>query len=230
VQYVRKAAPRRFIAVTLAALTMGAVGCASRGTQVSSGGEVALPSGDTGRVARDTGNISAPANASVDRIVASWPANPKMAASKLTAKYGQPDVVGDRMLVWYNKGPYTKIAIARDEQPHSFPMPHTDFLTSTVKYKIPGDKVSDLFAYDGSVWFHRTRGELSAQCDMEELNNLALNLAVDIATGKRTVDDARAFYAKTAMEFKQGKTNDYLSGLRFQPASDAADTDKPHQM
>lgn len=85
--------------------------------------------------------------------------------------------------------------------------------------------------YDGSVWYHRTRGELSAQCDKEEMNLLALNLAHDIITGKRTVADARAFYAKTAMAFKLGdKSSPYVQGLMFQPEPDAADRDKPQPM
>lgn len=37
----------------------------------------------------------------------------------------------------------------------------------------------------------RTRGELAARCDKEEMNYLALNLANDIATGKVDVDEAR---------------------------------------
>jgi hypothetical protein len=169
--------------------------------------------------------------ADASRVVANWPMMPRDAANMLITRYGRPDVAGDRMLVWYNKGPYVRIAITRDEQPHNFPMPHTDFLTSAVKYAVPLDRLDELARYDGSVWFHRTRGELMAQCDKEELNNLALNLAHDVATGKRTVDDARAFYAKTAMDFKQGnRSSPYVTGLIFttQPAS--ADADAAHRM
>jgi hypothetical protein len=164
-------------------------------------------------------------------VTATWPMKPREAASTLIARYGQPDVVGDRVLIWHDKGRFKKIALMRDEQPHSFPMPHTDFLTQTVMYRVPSDKLDEITAYDGSVWFHRTRGELSAQCDVEEMNYLALNLAHDIATGARTVEDARTFYAKTAMEFKQGnRSSPYVTGLRFQPDRGAADPDRAHQM
>jgi hypothetical protein len=164
----------------------------------------------------------------VSGIVASWPAKPRDAASKLVAKYGQPSVTGDRMLVWYNKGPYSRIALSRDEQPHDFPAPHTDFLAETVRYRVPADRLDDLGRYDGSVWFQRTRGELTAQCDMEELDNLALNLANDIVTRRRTVEDARAFYAMTAMAFKQGdRSSPYLTGLLFTPQPNSADPDHP---
>jgi hypothetical protein len=149
----------------------------------------------------------------------------------LIAKYGNPDVVGDRMLVWFDTGPFTKTVLMRDAAPHDFPMPHVDYLTQTALYRVPADKVDDLFEYDGSVWVHRTRGELSAQCDVEAMNFLALNLAHDIASGRRSVTDARAFYARTAMEFKQGnRSSPYVTGLMFRSGANAADPDKPHMM
>ena len=37
---------------------------------------------------------------------------------------------------------------------------------------------------DGSVSVHRTVGEISAKCDFEGANFLALNLANDVITGK----------------------------------------------
>ncbi len=204
-------------ALPLGALLLTSAACASRTTEIESPGAVV------------TTPQPMPAARTAQSVTATWPMKPREAASTLIAKYGQPDVVGDRVLIWHDKGPFKKIALMRDEQPHSFPMQHTDFLTQTVMYRVPSDKVDEVTAYDGSVWFHRTRGELSAQCDVEEMNYLALNLANDVATGVRTVEDARAFYAKTAMEFKQGnRSSPYVTGLRFQPDRGAADPDKVH--
>ena len=162
-------------------------------------------------------------------LLASWPAKQRETAMMLISKYGEPTVAGDRMLVWYNTGPFVKTAVAKDEAPHNFPMPHTDYLTQTVKHTVPADKLAALYEYDGSVWFHRTRGELSAQCDVEAMNFLALNLAHDVITGKRTAADAREFYAKTAMAFKQGdKSSPYVNGLIFPTEPNAADPDRQH--
>ena len=44
----------------------------------------------------------------------------------------------------------------------------------------------------------RTR-EISARCDKEEMNFLALNLANDVATGNKTIEKARIYYAEAAM-------------------------------
>jgi hypothetical protein len=202
----------------LALATAGAmsVGCAPRTVQTESGG--AMTAGDAVRPAASA-------------VLAAWPMKQREAATMLIGKYGQPDVVDDRILVWFDTGPFLRTTVMRDAAPHDFPMPHTDYLTQTVRYRVPVDKVDDLFQYDGSVWVHRTRGELSAQCDMEALNLLALNLAHDVASGRRSVADARAFYARTAMDFKQGnRSSPYLSGLMFQSDASAADRDKPHGM
>ncbi|MGQ0560790.1 MAG: hypothetical protein ACT443_02830 [Gemmatimonadota bacterium] len=64
----------------------------------------------------------------------------------------------------------------------------------------PWDKFDDLAAYDGSVIAERTKGVLSARCDKEGANFLALNLAHEIVTGRRTVEDARARYAEEIEE------------------------------
>jgi len=61
-----------------------------------------------------------------------------------------------------------------------------------VQHSVPGEMMDELFAFDGSLWVHRTRGEMNAQCDLEAHNNIALNLGHEVAMGRRTVADARA--------------------------------------
>ncbi len=184
--------------------------------------------------ARTGGDVSAArdsAPAPVTAVMAGWPAKQQETATLMISKYGQPSVVGDRMLAWYGTGPFVHTILARDGVPHNFPMPHVDYLTQTVKHRVPADRLDDLFEYDGSVWYHRTRGELSAQCDVEEMNYLALNLAHDVVTGKRSAADARAFYARTAMAFKQGdKSSPYVRGLIFAQEPNAPDPDREHSM
>jgi hypothetical protein len=192
-------------------------GCSTGTTSMQSGGEVV--------------STSSASRMTTSAMVASWPASQRETVVMMTAKYGEPTVTGDRMFVWYGTGPFVKTSVARDEVPHNFPMPHTDYLTQTVKHRVPADRLAALNEYDGSVFYHRTRGELSAQCDKEEMNFLALNLAHDIITGKRTVADARAFYARTAMAFKQGdRSSPYVQGLIFETEPNAADPDHAQPM
>lgn len=165
------------------------------------------------------------------KMLASWPMKNRETANTLLGKYGQPDVVDDQVLIWHNRGPFVKIALMRDAVQHDWPMPHTDFLTQTVKHRVPADKVEQLWRFDGSVWAHRTRGELMAQCDIEANNYLALNVAHDLIMGKRSVSEARDFFAKTAMAYKNGdRSSPYMNGLLFAPEPSAADRDMPHKM
>jgi hypothetical protein len=108
-------------------------------------------------------------------------------------------------------------------------MPHTDMLYQAIDYRIDPSKADALLTYDGSVILERTKGEIAARCDKEEPNFLAINLSNDVATGKRSVEDARKFYAETMSAFmKEGKSNDYLTGFRFSVAKGGTgDPDKP---
>jgi hypothetical protein len=143
----------------------------------------------------------------VNVVTENWPANTKEASNLLISKFGVPDEVTNSTLVWKDRGVWKKTVLMRDGIPHDFPMPHTDYLMQTINYKVPVEKYDDLAQYDGSVIVDRTNGTLSARCDKEEMNFLALNLAHDIITGRKTVDEARDNYAKTAMRFKEGRTD-----------------------
>jgi 3-oxoacyl-[acyl-carrier-protein] synthase III len=104
-------------------------------------------------------------------------------------------------------------------------MQHTDVMQQWISYKVPTDKLNELAMYDGSVVVERTTGMISARCDKEGANFLALNLAHDIATGKRSVEDAREMYGKEVMKMKAGQMTEYTKGLMFSANLNAADAD-----
>jgi hypothetical protein len=164
----------------------------------------------------------------IDQLLRGWPQASQKAGEAMIAKYGPPDEVTPTTLVWHDIGPWKRTLLFKEEVRHLFPKPHTDVLEQFVDYRVPLDLYDELARYDGSVMAERTKGELSARCDKEEMNFLALNLAHEIATGQRTVDDARRFYAQTASAFMAGQTDSpYIQGLLFSPQEDAADPDQP---
>ncbi len=156
-----------------------------------------------------------------------WPMASQMAAKDMMDKYGKPDEMTPSMLVWNNKGPWAKTVVFKMEYPHDFPMPHTDLLQQWVSFKVPTDKFDELAMYDGSVVVERTTGMLSARCDKEGANFLALNLAHDIIMGKRTVEEARKMYGEEIIKMKAGQMTGYTSGLMFSANMSAADRDMP---
>ncbi len=120
--------------------------------------------------------------------------------------------------------------VSRDPVEHRFPVPHKDVLEQFIDYRAVPDKLDELARYDGSVIVERSKGEMSARCDKEEMNFLAINLANDVATGKRSVDDARKFYAMTAMAFMKGEKSPYVQKFVFTvPTGGTADPDMPFQ-
>lgn len=185
-------------------------------------------------VAGCAGSVAAPAQQSgaysetmrAETVLQDWPDTSKKAAQAMIKKYGQPQEVTATRLIWHDNGPWKRTTVINEEIDHDFPMPHKDVLEQTVNYDVPADRFDDLARYDGSVMVERTRGEISARCDKEEANFLALNLAHEIVTGKRSVDEAREFYATTMKEMMSGKMSPYVKGLRFKPPATAGYSDQ----
>ena len=186
---------------------------------------VALAFGALKAAAIEPAVSSAAAGGFNESVITAWPEKPRTIAHAMIDKYGTPDTFSDRMLVWHDNGAWKRTIVYRDEVEHLFPVKHTDFLEQTVAYKVPVDKVGDLAKFDGSVIVDRTRGELSARCDKEENNRLALNLADEIARGKRTVTEARDFFTKTVETKMAGKSSDYMDSLSFTPSASGTTMD-----
>ena len=170
----------------------------------------------------------AAAGARTQQSMEGWSPASREAMAAMTAKYGAPDETTPTMAVWHDNGPWKRTIVYRDAVPHSFPMPHPDVMEQFVDYRVPTDRYDELAMYDGSVVVMRTNGEMSARCDKEGANLLALNLAHEIATGRRTVDDARRMYAEQIMAMKAGRPAPYTERLMFTPAPGSSrDGDRP---
>jgi hypothetical protein len=173
-------------------------------------------------------DLTAGGNASLRAVTSGWSTASQEALNAMTAKYGQPNELTANMAVWYNNGPWKRTVISRDAVPHHFPAPHDDVMEQVIDYRVPPAMVDELAAYDGSVIVERTKGELSARCDKEGANFLALNLANEIVTGRLTVDAARRRYAEEIMAMKAGHPTQYTQRLLFNPAPGSSmDPDAP---
>lgn len=164
--------------------------------------------------------------AEYENILKDWPEKSRQACQRVIEKYGAPDEVCNSRMIWHNNGPWKRTEVFRAPIRHNWPMEHDDMVENFLDYRVPPERCSDLARFDGSVMVERTKGEISARCEAEEANFLALNLAHDIITGRRGVMDARAEYARN-MASKQTKgLGPYMSGLQFDPADgDTTDPD-----
>ena len=155
-----------------------------------------------------------------------WPEASRMAVEEITAKYGNADIMSDHVFIWMNKGVWKKICIDKMESKHSFPIEHTDMMETTISYKVPIYFMEELGKFDGSITFDRTQGTMSARCDKEANNFLALNLAYDILTSKKTVAQARTAYGDIVKQKMNGGNPLYMQKLTFSPQENAPDPDK----
>jgi hypothetical protein len=135
----------------------------------------------------------------LNTIVEQWPTAPRNMAGEMVKRYGPPHEAAPARLLWHGNGPWKCTVLQRDEISPKFPTSHTDFLSQYIDYRVPPDKFGDLARFDGSVILDRTAGEMAARCDDEAMNILTLNLAHDIVTGAKPVDQAREVYAKNAL-------------------------------
>lgn len=201
--------------------TLGMVGAA-----LVAGAAACAPGRSETAAASDGATV--PANAPMEERLSGWHEASREAATKMVEKYGPPAEETPTMLVWHNTGPWKRTIISKEAVQHNFPMPHPDVMEQVINYEVPPDKFDELAMYDGSVIVERTKGEMSARCDKEPANFLALNLAHDIVTGKQTVAGARQEYARQIKAMMGGQPAPYTDGLKFTvPTGKTGYTDSP---
>lgn len=150
----------------------------------------------------------------VNKEISNWMAKPKKSAQKMIKKYGLPQECTSKRLIWHNNGPWKRTEVINEMLPHNFPIPHHDRTLQAVNYDLAAKKynpnldkaVSDdtyskITLFDGSTLYDRTKGELIARCHKEPMNFISINLAHEIITGQKTVDQARQDFKNIAMKF-----------------------------
>lgn len=81
--------------------------------------------------------------------------------------------------------------------------------------------------FDGSVVVERTKGEVSARCDMEAANILALNMIHEIAAGKKTAAQVRELYTEQTAAYVMNKPAPWAEQFQFDvSAEEKFDPDK----
>ncbi len=163
----------------------------------------------------------------IEEMLQRWHVVPRKLAQRLIQKYGAPNEATSSRLIWFNNDIWKRTVVFRDEIAHNFPSPHTDILMQTINYKVPVAALCDLGSLDGSLIVNRTAGELSAYCDSEDMNVLALNMAHNVITGAMTVARARKTMTDNSAAYLVGGEAPYMEKLLFDiPSGDTVYRDK----
>lgn len=180
-----------------------------------------------GHAGWELGQRSSVSLADAQATIGEWPDPPRKVGEKLLDHYGAPNEATATKLFWYRVGPWARMELTADQVVHNFPALHTDFLAQYVDYPVRAEHVSDLVNFDGSLIVDRTAGQIGSRCDHEAYNAIAINLAVEIMEGRRSVEDARRLVGETANAFLLGRDAPYAEGLLFtSPAEETADPDE----
>ena len=153
-------------------------------------------------------------------IIREWPEDARNTARVMIEKYGQPNRLSSEALIWYNNGPWQKTIVYRRAWPHSLAMIDEDYLEQTINYLVPDDKINDLKRFDPRISVNKASWEISSRSDSESTNFLVLNLADEIVTDKRSIEDARIFYRRTQRLSESGKDSPYMKRFMFELLND----------
>jgi len=163
----------------------------------------------------------------IQQVTAAWPEQSLKSAKAMVRQYGPPNGATSSMLIWQNNGPWVRTIVYDTPVDHRFPTPHEDVLEQFVRFEVPTDRMDELAEFDGSITVYRTAGLVSARCQEESMNILALNLAKEVVEDKKTVEEARRTFAETAQAWMQGERPPMTEQLMFDPRNgDAASPDE----
>ena len=160
------------------------------------------------------GSARAGGAAAPETVITIWPPAQRAAARALIEKYGRPAQFDSDALAWFDNGIWKRTIVFRKGLRRARGR-DKDFLQQTVGYIVPADKVAALKRFDSRLEVSQTAGEMTFTSDREATNLLALNLADEIVTGKRSVASARAFFTRTTLLAVSGKSSSYREKLRF---------------
>jgi hypothetical protein len=152
-----------------------------------------------------------PDQSAVTELIKDWPQAAKAAAEEMLRKYGVPQEVTGTRLHWEGNRPWLRSVVNKAGVEHS------DVLEQTVSYRTPLNFLEPIASFNGSVIPDRTRGELTAHCDREATNILALNLAHDIIRGQKTVAQAREAMVEGQREIQADRIPPDARELRLGP-------------
>jgi len=138
--------------------------------------------------------------------IGQWSPIAQSTARLMLAQHGPPQEMSLFELRWYGAWPWKSILV-RDE-------PQAP-LEQAIDFHVPSDKVDAMKSFRHGPLVYPDENELVARSDREGLNLLSLNLAHDIASGKKSPEDADTFFIRAVQLAAAGKSSPYMDRLLF---------------
>jgi len=156
--------------------------------------------------------------ADVDKVLSGWKHEEAAKQARIMMKkYGMPDEVTRSRVLWHHRGSWKRIQVQDMHLLHNFPVPHHDFISHVVAYKVDIDKVRDCFNFDTSIIIEVTGGEIGSRCHFEGANTITTNMIHEIMQGTRSWKDAQKFIYEA---ITKNSNPEYMNSLQFDPLSE----------
>jgi hypothetical protein len=155
---------------------------------------------------------SSPAEAAIQ----DWPEPARATARLMIARYGEPGRADADALRWSGNGPWAKTIVHR-AGPDLMGPRAGDCLEQTAADRVPPGRILDVRRFSERLAVNRRDEQMTARSPNERTNFLLVNLAHEIASGKRGFKSADAFYKRIEKLEKAGKSSPYTRGLLFPP-------------
>jgi hypothetical protein len=164
-------------------------------------------------VAAASSASAAPAGVgAIDAAVAGWPAASRTEALLLAKKYGAPKETEAGRIAWVDASPW-KTTVVLEDGPT---------VEQTLAHRFAPEEAERLASFE-HVKVDAEAGTVVVRHASEARNFAAVNLAHEVATGRRTLPQAEARWAAIEKDLANGKTPPEAQRLAFAPKPAAAD-------
>jgi hypothetical protein len=105
-------------------------------------------------------------------------------ARSLTKKFGAADESTDSMMLWRDRDGFKRIEVKDEYIMHCCPLPHYDFVYSTIDLHVPKKYVRVLADSSESILLDLLKNEVTARCATLSANAVTLNYVLDVVSGR----------------------------------------------
>ena len=124
-------------------------------------------------------------------------------ATSLMKKLGEADEITDNRVVWYNKDGFKRIEVKDEYILHHSPLPHYDFVYSTIDLHVPKKFVKVFADSSESIMLDLLKNEVTARCAQLSPNAVTLNYVLDVVSER--VVGSREEYEKRIKQLYKNK-------------------------
>lgn len=118
-------------------------------------------------------------------------------ALELIEKYGEPDVVTDKMVLWEEGiSKFDKTYVLDESIEHCCPKPHRDYVYSTMTIDVPQDLMEPIAEASESIIVDQLKNKVTARCADIVANAITLGFVQKLVEGEIDPKDAKKEYER----------------------------------